>query len=209
MLKQILTFSVAFLLCACATGPLKRPQAEASVHKKVNFFAAGHSQAAFKTVGTLNEAGLEGVLVVKKIGEDDYEVTVMTGGAYRVLQATVTPQGIAYRYLFPEVNTALVRGRISQFLNVLLLDPGLYQRKRVQDDQVILSYKGTDATVRFFYNRAEEYPFAAKTSTLLNTADLLYREFAPADADGQMLVPHELVYKDGKIELTLTLISLK
>ena len=209
MFKPILTFSLAFLLCACATGQLKHPQAEATARKKVDFFATGSSQAAFKAAGFLNGAGLEGVLIVRKIGEDDYEVTVTTAGAYRVLQATVTPQGIAYRYLFPDLNTALIRSRISQFVNVLLLDPGIYQRKHVQDEQVILSYKGTDATIRLFYNWAEEYPFVAKTSTLLNTAELFYREYAPADADGQIQVPHELVYKDGKIELALTLISLK
>lgn len=209
MLKQILTFSLAVLLCACATAPRQKNIPEAPSRKKADFFAAGHTQAAFQVAGMMNGLGLEGVFIVKKIGEEAFEVTVMTGGAYRVLQATVTPQGIAYRYLFPDADTALVRGRINQFLNLLLLDPGIYQRKHAQKDQVILTYKGRDAVERFFYKLAEEYPFAAKTSTLLNSADLFYAGYAPADADGSVQVPHELVYKDGKIELALTLIRLK
>ena len=209
MLKQILTFSAVILLSACATAPLRTSAPEASTHKKVDFFAAGHTQAAFKVVGTMDEAGLEGVLVAKKIGEESYEVTVLTSGAYRLLHALVTPQGIAYRYLFPDADTALIRGRISQFLNLLLLDPGIYERKRTQKDQVMLTYKGQAATVRLFYRLDQEYPFTAKTSTLLNTADLFYGEYAPADAGGTIQVPHELLYKDGKIELALTLIRLK
>lgn len=209
MIKQILTFSLAVLLCACATGTLNRSVRQAAVRKKVDFFAGGQTQAAFKAVGTMNNFGLEGVFLIKKIGTDDYEVTVMTGGAYRVLYATVTPQGIAYRYLFPDADTALVRGRISQFLEVLLLDPGVYQRKSTQKEQVALTYKNSNATVRLSYRLEDEYPFAAKTSTLLNRADLFYAQYAPIDAEGVIQVPHALVYQDGKIELALTLISLK
>ena len=209
MFKQILTFSLAVLLGACATAPVTQPSAAVQAHKKVNFFAAGHTQAAFKVAGTMNGMGLEGVLVAKKIGPEDYEVTVMTSGAYRVLYATVTPQGIAYRYLFPDADTALVRGRIAQFLNLLLSEPGIYQRKRIRKEQVEIAYKAKEANVRLFYKRMETYPFSARTATLLNTADLFYGEYAPADAQGEILVPHELLYKDGKIELSLMLIGLK
>lgn len=209
MFKQILTFSAAVLLVACATGQYKNNGPLPQTRHQVDFFAAGHTQAAFKAAGTMNDLGLEGVMIIKKLGEEDYEVSVMTGGAYRVLQATVTPQGIAYRYLFPDADTALVRGRISQFLNVLLLAPGVYQRKHAQKDRLTLLYKTQDATIRLFYKWEEEYPFAARTSTLLNSADLFYGEYAPADAVGTVQVPHELVYKDGKIELSLTLIRLK
>lgn len=209
MFKQILTFSAAVLLCACATAPLKTSGGEAKTREQVNFFAAGHTQAAFKIVGTMDGTGLEGVLVAKKIGDEEYEVTVMTSGAYRLLHVMVTPQGVAYRYLFPDADTSLIRGRINQFLNLVLLDPGDYQRKYTKKDTLTLVYKGPNVTTRLSYKLAEEYPFAAKTSTLFNTADLFYLEYAPADAEGTTQVPHELVYKDGKIELALTLISLK
>ncbi|MCQ2411239.1 MAG: hypothetical protein MJ053_07295 [Elusimicrobiaceae bacterium] len=209
MTKQILAFSLAILLCACAGGQIKRSSVDMHAYKKVDFFAAGYSRAAFKIVGTMNDVALEGVLTVKKIGEQDFEVSVMTAGAYRVLYATVTPQGIAYRQLFPDADTSLVRSRISQFLNLLLLPPGVYQRNRVTKEQLTVFYKGEDGSVRLMYNLPNVYPAAAKTVTMLNTADLFYDEYAPADAEATVQVPHALVYKDGKIELSLTLISLK
>ena len=209
MFKPILTFSAAVLLCACATAPLDRTAAVQPVHKKVDFFAAGHTQAAFKIVGTMNDNGVEGVLVAKKLEADSYEITVLTTGAYRLLHATVTPQGIAYRYLYPAADTAWVRGRISQFLNLLLLDPGTYKRTRREKEQTTVFYKNSDASVRLFYAPEQEYPFAAQTSTWSNKARLAYAEYAPADAQGEIQVPHELVYQDGKIELALTLIRLK
>ena len=209
MIKQILTFSLAVFLCACAGGQIKQLPPEARAVKKVDFFAAGHTQAAFKVTGTLNNAGLEGVLIIKKIGEEDFDVSVLTGGAYRVLQATATPDAIAYRYLFPDADTPLIRGRITQFLNLLLFDPGLYQRRRVTKEGQMLAYKAKTATVHLLYRAQDVYPYAAKTITMLNAAELFYDEYAPANETNSVQVPHELVYKDGKIEVTLALISLK
>ncbi len=209
MLKQILTFSLAFLLCACMGGIQKSHWADRGIYQHVDFFAAGQTQAAFKAVGTMNGMGLEGVLIMKKIGEDDYEVSVLAGGAYRVMQAQVTPQGIAYRYLFKEADTPLVRGRISQFLSLLLLAPGDYQRHSQKNDELTVVYKNDTATVRLFYTLPEVFPVKAQTATLLNTAEMFYGQYAPADEAGSTWVPHELMYKDGKIELALELIRLQ
>ena len=208
-MKRIFIFSFLLVLAACSARPIKQVPAEVYATKKVDFFAAGHTQAVFKVVGSLNDDWLEGVLIVKKIGEDDFDVAVMTAGAYRVLQATLTPQGVAYRYLFKDADTALVRGRINQFLNILLLDPGIYQRVRHQGEQLLIAYKSPSATVHMMYQAGAVYPFAAKTITLLNTADLAYADYAPADASGSVHVPHQLTYQDGKIELALELIRLK
>ena len=120
MLKQILTFSAILFLAACAIAPVKEVPMDARGYQKVDLFAGGQKTAAFKVVGRLNDFSIEGVLKIEKIGEEDFNVIVLTGGAYRVLYATVTPAGIAYRYLFPEADTVLVRGRISQFLNLLV-----------------------------------------------------------------------------------------
>jgi len=209
MLKQFLTFSLAVFLCACAGGQLRQIPPQVRAGHKVNFFAAGHTQAAFKVDGRMDGSGLEGVLIAKKIGDEDFEVSVMTSGAYRVLQATVTPAGIAYRHLFPDADTSVIRGRINQFLSLLLLPPGDYQRYRISSGVQTVTYKNKTAKVQLFYHTNETYPYAAKTVTLLNTADLFYNEYAPADDTGLIRVPHELVYQDGNIEITLTLISLK
>ena len=209
MFKRILIVSIAVWLGACAGGKIKQVPSDVRPTKKVDFFTGAYTQAAFKLTGTMNDNLLEGVLVVKKIGEEDFDISVMSTGSYRVMQATLTPAGIAYRYLFPDADTALVRGRIHQFLNLLLLDAGVYQRRRVEKEELTVVYKNPSATVRLMYHAGQIYPYAAKTSMLLNIADLTYNQYAPADASGTVQVPHELIYKDGKIEVILTLISLK
>ena len=209
MLKPILTFSAVFFLSACALAPVKQIPTEVRSHHKVNFFAGGQKVAAFKAVGRMNEVELEGVLRIQKIGEKDFDVKVLTGGSYRVLHANVTPEGIAYLYLFPEANSSLVRGRINQLLNLLVSDPGEYKGLRSKRNEIIITYENKDAKTRLLYQTDQSYPYAAQTITLLNTADLFYSQYAPSDGEGNVQVPHELTYKDGKIELELTLISLK
>ena len=207
MLKRILTFSLAVWLCACAGGQIKQIPAEVRAYKKVNFFLGGRTQAAFKAVGQMNEDYVEGVLRIKKIGEEDYDVLLMTGAAYKVLHATVSPEGIAYRYLFKDADTSVLRGRITQFLNLLLSDAGTLQKRRVKDGEITLTYQGRDTKERFLYREGENYPYAAQSVTLLNTADLFYDEYALLDEENS--IPHVLVYKDGNITLDLTLISLR
>ena len=209
MLKPILTFSAVLFLSACALAPVKQIPAEVRGHQRVNFFAGGQTVAAFKAVGRMNDFELEGVLRIQKIGEEDFDIKVLSGGSYRVLHANVTPQGIAYLYLFPEADTGLARGRINQLLNLLVSDPGAYQNVRLKGKELTVTYEGKDAKTRLLYQTDQVYPYAAKTITLLNTADLFYSQYAPANAQGDVQVPHELIYKDGNIELELALISLK
>ena len=209
MLKQILTFSAVLFLVACSTVPVEQIPVQVREHKKVDFFVGENTVAAFKVVGRMDDFELEGVLRIQKIGPEDFDVKVLTGGSYRVLQANVTPEGIAYLYLFPEADTSLVRGRINQLLNLLVSNPGEYQKVHQKGDELTITYKGKEAKTRLIYQANQLYPLAAQSVTMLNTSDLFYREYAPADAEGILQIPHELIYKDGKIELDLTLISLK
>ena len=209
MFKSSFTFSLAVWLCACAGGQIKQMPSGMRAYKQVDFFVGGRTQAAFKAVGQMNEDYVEGVLRIKKIGAEDYDVLLMTGAAYKVLHATVSPEGIAYRYLFKDADTAVVRGRITQFLNLLLTEADGLQKRRVKGDVTTVTYQGKDAKERFFYRAEELYPYAAQSVTLLNTADLTYGEYAPAGPAGEEQVPHSLVYKDGNITLDLTLISLR
>lgn len=209
MFKRILTFSLAIWLAACAGARVKEIPADVRDYKRVDFFTQGRTQAAFKVMGQMDDNYMDGVLRIKKIGDRDYDIVLMTGAAYRLLHATVSPEGIAYRYLFKDADTAAVRARIGQFLNLLVSDAGRYQSRRIKKDGVTITYQGQDAKEKFFYHPGEFYPYAAQTATLLNTADLSYTEYAPFDASGDEEVPHVLVYKDGNITLDLTLISLR
>lgn len=209
MRKQLLAFLIPIFLCACATGAYRQTPAAVKPLQTVNFFKGGNRLAAFKVVGRLNDNALDGVLQLKKIGEEDFDVQLLTVGGYRVLHATVTEENIAYRYLFSDVDNNVVRGRITQFLNLLLYPNGPFERYRVKGDTTTVTRRGNTATHKLMYHSGEVYPFAAQTVTALNTADLKYDEYAPASAEGNAQIPHLLIYKDGKITLELVLISLK
>lgn len=209
MFKRILTFSLAVCLAACAAGRVKEIPSDVRDYKRVDFFTNGRTQAAFKVMGQMDQDYMEGVLRIKKIGQQDFDVVLMTGAAYRVLHATVSPEGVAYRYLFKEADTPIIRARITQFLNLLVSDEGLFQGRRFKGQDVILTYKGREAKEKFFYRQGEWYPYAAQTIVTLNTGDLTYGEYAPFGAEGTEEVPHVLVYKDGNVTLDMTLISLR
>ncbi len=210
MLKQILTFSMVLLLSACATTRVKQIPPQVRDFKKVNFFAEGKKQAGFKVTGTMDDMMTDGVLTVKKIGEEDFEVVLLTGGLYKVLHAIVSPEGVAYRYLFKDVDNALVRGRITQLLDLLFSNPGTYAGMRqTKMGETTVIYKAARAKETFTYEAGQVYPISARTSTTLNSADLTYADYTPVSADGETLVPHTLVYKDGKIVLEMQLISLR
>ena len=210
MLKQILTFSMVLLLTACATTRVKQIPLEVRNLKKVNFFAENKTQAGFKVSGTMDDMMADGLLTVKKIGEEDFEVVLLTGGIYKVLHAIVSPEGIAYRYLFKDVDNALVRGRITQLLDLLFSNPGSYAGMRHEKSgDITVVYKAARAKETFTYEEKEIYPATARTITALNSADLMYADYMPLSADGEVKVPHSLLYKDGKIILELQLISLR
>lgn len=212
MFKKFFIFSLVLFLAACNGRQIKQPQtptAPVREYKKVNYFTNGRTQAAFKVMGQMNDEYLEGVLRIKKIGEEDFDVMVMTGAAYRVLHAVVSPEGVAYRYLFKDADTAVVRGRITQFLNVLVADVGVYKNRRVKNGKTTVTYQGKEFKTRLLYAGEAEYPYAAQSVTLLNTGDLFYNEYAPADAEGAAEIPHALTYKDGNITLDMTLISVR
>ena len=210
MFKHIVTFSMLLLLAACATTRVKQVPAEVYNYKKVNFFAEGKTQSGFKVSGTMDDMMTDGIVTVKKIGEEDFEVVLLTGGLYKVLHAIVSPEGIAYRYLFKEVDNPLIRGRITQLLDLLLTKPGVYAGLRHEKNgATTLLYKAARAKESFTYPAGKIYPASARTITTLNSADLTYADYMPLSADGQIQVPHTLVYKDGKIVLEMQLISLR
>lgn len=209
MFKKCLIFSLVLFLAACHGRQIKQIPPDVRAQKRVDYFTDGRTQAAFKVVGQMNEDYLEGVLRIKKIGADDYDVMVMTGAAYRVLHALVSPEGVAYRYLFKDADTSVVRGRITQFLNVLVADPGVYKSRRVKNGKTTVTYQGKDLKTRLLYAGDNVYPYAVQSVALLNTGELFYNEYAPADAEGETEIPHALTYKDGNITLDMTLISVR
>lgn len=209
MYKQILTFLGIFLLGACATMSPQTARESVPLTKPVSFFVEDKAQVAFKVTGQMDEMKTDGVLTIRKTEEDAYAVTLLMGGLYRVLDAAVSPQEITYYYLFKDVDNGLVRGRITQLLDLLLTPPQHYTGTVMKDGFKQVRYKGPRAKEIFFYEEGQAYPVSARTVTALNSAELTYGDYMPVSADGETRIPHELVYKDGKITLELQLISLR
>ena len=206
MPKLILTFSLALLLAACASLHKTPVVTDLNNYKRPDYFAS-HVQGAFKVEGTFEDFSMEGVMIVKKLGAQDLEVTLLSSGMFQVLKAVVTPEGIAWQYVFKDVDNALVRGRITQMLDLLLM-PKTCRKIGVKNGEAVVTCDGVRHKERFYYQNNEPYPVRAQTIAPLNTAELFYNDYVPADADGGLL-PHHLTYKDGKITLYLTMVSLR
>ena len=168
---------------------------------------------AFKVVAQLSDGYLQGVLRVKKVGPDDYDVLLLGEGAYKYMEAVVSSSGVAYKHLFKDADTPFARGRINQFLQLLLaanvIPPGTFSGYRVKNGEEFLTYKNKEGKPRLSYKEGAKYPSAAESSALLSKAELSYDEYAPVDADGALEIPHVAVYRVGGITLDLTLISVR
>ena len=181
MHKLILTFSLAVLLSACATLHRTPVITDVNYYRQPDFFA-GYAQGSFEVKGTFEDLAMEGVLIVKKLGPSDYEVHLLSGGLFQVMKATVTPEGIAWQYLFKDVDNALVRGRITQLLDLLLM-PKRCKKAAAKNGEAVVTCDG------------------------IRAKDLEYTEYTDAFAESGPL-PRYMTYRDGKITLYLTLFKL-
>lgn len=207
MFRKTVLFCSVLLLCACAG--VKQIPTHARTYKRVDFFNQGAALAAFQVTAQYKDQYWRGVLRVKKLDADSYDVLVLGDGAYKLLDAVVAPQGIAWRYIYPEGNKAVIRGRVEQFLNLLLLEPKAFKRISRQKSGVTVTYSGVGASWRYNYQEGNPWPQSVKTVTALNTADMTYAEYAPYGTDEDSYIPHMLVYKDGHLTLDMALIRLR
>ena len=67
MYKKIILMFTACLLAACSTVGVKTIPAGARGHQRVDYFAGGRQQVAFKVVAQLSDGYLQGVLRVKRL----------------------------------------------------------------------------------------------------------------------------------------------
>lgn len=206
MLKKAVLLGLSVLLCACAG--VKSLPADARGYHRPGFFKEGETLAAFKVTARFKDQYWRGVLRVKKVDADGYSVLALGDGAYKLLEAVLTPQGIAWKYIYPDGDKAVIRSRAEQFLNLLLLEPEGFTRLSRTKTGVTLSYKGAGAAWRYTYAGDNTWPESAQTVTALNSAEMRYGQYTPFGDSGAP-VPHVLVYKDGALTLEMTLISLK
>lgn len=207
-MKNLVMFICLVSLCACATLRPRQAPAEARAYKRPDFFAAGQTQAAFKLEAGRKDDLLTGVLRIKKLDEDNFDVLVLAEGAYKVLQAVVTPQGVAYQFLTKPADNSAVRSRLDAFLQLFLYPSKEYRGYKEKDGVVTVTYGAPEGKLRYFYRAGNPLPYQMTYDKFLGSATFTFGEYTPFNAAGDEL-PYLISYEDGSLEAQMTLISLR
>ena len=202
-MKKILGICAGLLvLGACASVPV---QSCGENLARPYFFEQGETLAAFRLTVVRGEQGLDGILQIKKIGDETYEVTLYAvAGGYRIFQATLTREKTEYTFLTPAADHGAVRIKAERFLNLLLFPAQSQGKCKVKSDRVRVRYK--HAPMVYTYDVAETYPAQLTGPKSFGKVKLYFEDYEPYE-DGQL--PHTLHYKDGKVQIDLTLLRLK
>lgn len=195
------------LLAACG-GNVRRGACAGESGGVPSYFAAGQKLAAFKISAQAYGNSLDGILQIKKLDEDSFDVTLFAAaGGYRVVQAVVTREGAAYSFLPKMADSAAARAKADAFLRVLLFPPASAARKscRAKDGLHIVTYKD-GMTRRYAYAAGAALPQYVTYKKTLGSARLAFAQYAPYET-GE--IPHNLFYQDGALEAELTLLTIK
>lgn len=207
MKKCGILLAVILLLSACG-GNVRRGGCAGADFRVPSYFAAGQKLAAFKISAQAYGNRLDGILQIKKMDEDSFDVTLFAAaGGYKLVQAVVTPEGTAYSFLPKMADSAAARAKADAFLRVLLFPPASSARKtcRMKDGLNIVTYKDA-VTRRYAYAEPGSAPQYVTYKKTLGSARLNFDQYAPYE-EGE--IPHYLFYRDGKLEAELALLTLK
>ncbi len=200
----ILCFLCTFL--GACSGVSIRPSCDGRDLQKPSYFAHGEKLAAFRLLATARGYGMEGILQVKKIAEDSFDVTLFAvAGGYLLMQAVVTKEGAAFSYIPKEADSAIARAKAETFLKILLFPPMGASKCREKENVRIVTYKD-GGTLRYEYEGAQSYPQSLAYKKTFGSAHLNFAQYAPYEA-GEL--PHLLYYEDGAVEAELILLSIK
>ncbi len=194
-----------FLLGGCASWSLQA-LCDGKNLARPSFFSQGQTLAAFKVVLTAGKNSLEGILQIKKTGEEVYEAVLFSAaGGYKLMQAQVTPRGTDFLYMAPPADNAVTRMKADSFLTFFLLPPNVYKTCRVKDGLRRVAYEKNGA-VYYEYAAGAEYPSSALYRKKFGSVRMNLAQYAPYEED---YIPHYIYYQDGAVEAELILLTLK
>ena len=196
---------MVLLLNACASLPKGRMGACEQKRVRPSYFAQGEKLAAFRANIHIQDQALAGILQIKKTGEEQYDITVFSEVAgYRLLQATLGREGIKYNFIAPAINYTVVQTRIERSLNLLLL-PSLSEGTcKIRQNDVRINYK--QPAQKYIYLGGAVYPSELVGAKTFGKLHLYFADYRPYE-EGEL--PYYLHYRDGAVELDLTLLRLK
>lgn len=204
-MKKYWIFGAALLFSACASvGP--KNACGAGDKFIPSYFAHGERVAAFRVSGAAYGRQMDGILQIKKTGDEAYDVAVFAlAGGIKLMQAVITPRGTEYSYIIKQADSSVVRAKAERLLNLILFAPQGPVSCKEKDGTLWLRYK-KDGGVRYSYASGRPWPETAVLSKALGSAKLTYGQYAPYEI-GEM--PHYLFYEDGVLEAELILLTLK
>jgi len=202
-MKRILLFILLLIgLAGCATLSVQPCGEELA---RPYFFEKGENLVAFRMMLQAKEQQIEAILQIKKIAEETYDITVFsTAGAYRMLQVTLTREEAKYSFLVPSADHAVVRIKAERFFKLLLFPSQSIGKCNIKKGQRQVAYKHSPMV--YTYDMEEDYPQRLTGPKSFGKVYLTFEDYEPYE-DTQL--PHQLHYKDGKIQADLTLLRLK
>jgi hypothetical protein len=202
-MKKILFLCVS-LLCLGACASVPRQSCSENLARPY-FFTQGEKIAAFRINLMVGAQQVDGILQIKKTGDEKYDATLFsTAGAYRLLQATLTREGTQYTFLIPAIDRSAVHIRTERFLSLLLFPSKTRGSCKIKTDGVQVNYK--HAPMSYVYESDKNYPHELIGPKSFGRVYLTFADYQPYEG-GQL--PHKLHYKDGKVQADLTLLRLK
>lgn len=205
--QKILGLLLGFIILGgCATVPSGAPSMCGGNLARPSYFAQGEKLAAFRVDARAKGKELAGILQIKKQDAQQYEIMIFSAvGAYRLLQGTLTREGMKYSFLSPAVNHVSVKVRVERFLNLLLL-PSLSEGVcKYKKDELHVHYK--HPIKKYIYLDGAQYPSEVTGPKAFGKLHLHFADYAPYGEEGAL--PYTLHYKDGEVILDLTLLRLK
>ena len=204
MKKIFFVCLVSVLFSACASLPFR---SSCPVYlEQPSFFSMGEKLAAFRLQATGYGASIDGILQIKLISENTYEITVFSAlGGYRILQAVVYPDRVEYPFLLPDLDRAVVKAKLNRFWKLLIFKPGADWVCKKTSSGLQLKDKNAKG-IYYTYLSQQVRPASLTYKGTFSSVELSFDEYAPYET-GELA--HHLVYKDGAAEVDLTLLTLK
>ncbi len=204
-MKKFLFAGICLLgLGACASVPVQKNCADTKIMPSL--FAEGKTLAAFYMQASRKQYGLDGVLAIKKLGANRYEINAFSAaGGYRLLQAIVTPDKTQYQFLIKPADRAVVRAKLQRIWNLLLFQPEEMSRCQQQDGKTYLTYAKPFAR-QYVYQERNRYPEQVISKTFLHRSVLSFNQYQQIENEQ---VPQQLTYQEGGVTVALQLIRLK
>ena len=206
MLKKILILAAAALaLGACSSLGTKNNNAAAQDRAVPSYFSRGETAAAFKLDSVIREMPLEGVLIVKKTGDEVYSIKIMGPLGAKIVDGVMDDNGVTYDYVLPDINTGLIKSRFEKFIFALLRPAGEIKKAHFNKDGTLeIKRKVGESTFTYVYGENAAYPDKMQSGAI----SMSFAQYQ-AYADGSL--PYALTYFDSlaNVSLGLALISIR